>query len=255
MYNHEHFFIVSGKFGSRVKIKHEQINYFLKFALNIYFSLNYSSNNFFKSCVREAIYRQLCLIRTSIFDRKRKYRQRQILFLHIGEYLRLKQWYERLMWLLLLKPSATNTTIYPTGIIRLHLLSVWFCKSTETLQHLFQIYRLHSTFFSSNSTEASLSSTYFFRCLLFPVLDWEIISLRENNFQFYSHLVTYNISRAYKISVKVLLNAFLWQKISARDSPATKEHTLHAKIQSKHNQLTFCLWKINLKDIINAAVK
>lgn len=44
------------------------------------------------------------------------------------------------------------------------------------------------------------------------------------------------------------------KKISARDTPATKEHILHAKIQSKHNQLTVVFEKLIWKNIINVAV-
>lgn len=86
MYNNEHLFIVSGKFGKGV---HEQINYFLKFYF-LSICLYYSLNNFLKSCVRKAIYRKLCLIRTGIFDIKETEVKTNPFFLHMREYLRLK---------------------------------------------------------------------------------------------------------------------------------------------------------------------
>lgn len=44
--------------------------------------------------------------------------------------------------------------------------------------------------------------------------------------------------------------------ISARDTLAAREHTLHAKVQSKKpSQVNSCLGKIKLKDINTLAVK
>lgn len=99
-------------------------------------------NNFLKSCVCKTTYRQLYLVRTSILDIKGNTGKYKCFSFHTGQCLRLSNiviWVSHVVTTTKTLIRHIPFVIYPTGIIRLQLLSVWFCKQWHSTAALLDL--------------------------------------------------------------------------------------------------------------------